>query len=55
MRKKNKLRILQMLNKPHGLILVTGPTGSGKSTTLYAMLQQINNAEKKNSICGGSG
>ncbi len=44
---KNKLRILQMLNKPHGLILVTGPTGSGKSTTLYAMLQQINNAEKK--------
>ena len=44
---KNKLRILQMLDKPHGLILVTGPTGSGKSTTLYAMLQQINNAEKK--------
>ncbi|MBT7047714.1 MAG: Flp pilus assembly complex ATPase component TadA, partial [Gammaproteobacteria bacterium] len=42
---KNKLRILQMLDKPHGLILVTGPTGSGKSTTLYAMLQQINNAE----------
>ncbi len=44
---KNRQRILSMLNKPHGLILVTGPTGSGKSTTLYAMLQQINNSEKK--------
>ena len=28
--------------RPHGMILVTGPTGSGKSTTLYAMLQQLN-------------
>jgi len=43
----NKKSIIQMLSKPHGLILVTGPTGSGKSTTLYAMLQQINNSEKK--------
>ena len=43
----NEIRIMQMLNKPHGMILVTGPTGSGKSTTLYAMLQQINNSEKK--------
>jgi general secretion pathway protein E len=43
----NKTRILQMMNKPHGMILVTGPTGSGKSTTLYAMLQRINNSEKK--------
>lgn len=43
----NQRRILQMLNKPHGLILVTGPTGSGKSTSLYAMLQQINDSEKK--------
>lgn len=44
---KNKQKIFSMLDKPHGLILVTGPTGSGKSTTLYAMLQQINNSEKK--------
>ncbi len=43
----NKRKILQVLGKPHGLILVTGPTGSGKSTTLYAMMQEINSAEKK--------
>ncbi len=30
------------VRKPHGIILVTGPTGSGKSTTLYAVLNQIN-------------
>ncbi len=43
----NKNRLMHMLDKPHGLILVTGPTGSGKSTTLYGMLQQINSSEKK--------
>lgn len=32
----------QLLEAPHGLILVTGPTGSGKSTTLAAMINQIN-------------
>jgi general secretion pathway protein E/type IV pilus assembly protein PilB len=31
----------KMLNYPHGLILVTGPTGSGKTTTLYALLKKI--------------
>jgi type IV pilus assembly protein PilB len=32
----------RFIKKPHGIILVTGPTGSGKSTTLYAGLQRIN-------------
>jgi general secretion pathway protein E len=36
-----------MILKPHGMILVTGPTGSGKTTTLYAALQKINDPGKK--------
>lgn len=34
----------KMIRRPHGIILVTGPTGSGKSTTLYCGLQQINDS-----------
>ena len=33
--------------EPHGMVLVTGPTGSGKTTTLYAAITEINNAEDK--------
>lgn len=35
-----------MINQPHGIILVTGPTGSGKTTTLYTALGKINSDEK---------
>lgn len=34
-----------MLKKPHGIILLTGPTGCGKSTTLYSFLKEVNRAE----------
>ncbi len=37
----------ELINRPHGILLVTGPTGSGKSTTLYASLQRIVNDEIK--------
>lgn len=37
----------QVLQLPHGIILVTGPTGSGKTSTLYTALQEINDADRK--------
>ncbi len=39
--------ILRHIYKPNGMILMTGPTGSGKTTTLYGILQQIHTPEKK--------
>ncbi|GAA1031891.1 hypothetical protein GCM10009557_28560 [Virgisporangium ochraceum] len=38
---RNHVRFSKSFNKPHGMVLVTGPTGSGKSTTLYATLAEI--------------
>jgi general secretion pathway protein E len=40
-------RYLRVLRLPHGIVLVTGPTGSGKTTTLYASLAVMNTADRK--------
>ncbi len=39
--------IRELIVKPHGIMLVTGPTGSGKSTSLYAMMSTINSVHKR--------
>ena len=43
----SRRQIIKALEMPHGIILVTGPTGSGKTTTLYTALSQLNTPERK--------
>lgn len=42
---EDKNKIISALKKPHGMILSTGPTGSGKTTTLYTLIKIINSSE----------
>ncbi len=44
---KNLAKLEKSLKAPNGIVLVTGPTGSGKSTTLYASINKIKNMEEK--------
>lgn len=44
---ETEARLMKQLQKPHGILLVTGPTGSGKTTTLYASLRKINSLQRK--------
>lgn len=46
MTQENRNHFSSLIRKPHGIILVTGPTGSGKSTTLYAGLSEINSKDR---------
>jgi general secretion pathway protein E len=39
-------RLVELIKKPHGIVLVTGPTGSGKTTTLYAALTDLNESSR---------
>ncbi|MGZ4958406.1 MAG: type II secretion system ATPase GspE [Methylomonas sp.] len=40
-------KFMEVLAQPHGILLITGPTGSGKSTSLYAALKTLNTSERK--------
>lgn len=42
---ENLQKLDRIINSPHGIVLVTGPTGSGKSTTLYTILNELNNSQ----------
>ena len=45
LRGENSIIVKEAIAKPYGMVLVTGPTGSGKSTTLYALLQILNKVQ----------
>lgn len=44
---REQIKVEALIDKPHGLFLVTGPTGSGKTTTLYTCLTKINKTDTK--------
>lgn len=44
--KENYNKVVKMMNEPNGIILVTGATGTGKSTTVYSILQRLNTEDR---------
>ena len=44
-------RLSLMLARPEGILIVTGPTGSGKTTTLYSLLSQVNDESHRRARC----
>ena len=44
--KENYNKVIKMMNEPNGIILVTGATGTGKSTTVYSILQRLNTEDR---------
>ena len=47
MRPEDYTKVSELIRKPNGIVIVTGPTGSGKTTTLYAALQELNDVDVK--------
>ena len=47
LRQRDLDRVRQLINRPNGIVIVTGPTGSGKTTTLYSALSELNRIETK--------
>jgi len=47
LRQEDSIIVNQLIHKPNGIVIVTGPTGCGKTTTLYAALEELNSIESK--------